>query len=173
MAMGINMNNQEQPELAAKRFMRDQNIAQRPEVRSSAYQANVNGSEVTLQSSGLNPRKKEAVGKEDVDNVSIFERPPDKLHERNTPPDQLNEAVTRLNNSIQNVQRNLEFSMDDKSGRVVIKVTDKETDEVVRQIPSDEVLALAQQLQEMVESKKSRENQGYTGMEGMLLKTRA
>jgi flagellar protein FlaG len=41
------------------------------------------------------------------------------------------------------VRRELEFTIDDVSGNTVITVRNKETGEVVRQIPAEEVLALA------------------------------
>ncbi len=51
-------------------------------------------------------------------------------------------AVNQINEFVQSVQRDLLFSMDDDSGRTVIKVMDRSTGELVRQIPSEEVLAL-------------------------------
>lgn len=59
---------------------------------------------------------------------------------------ELNEAVTELQSRLQNVQRDLNFSVDDSTGEVVVKVIDGESGKVVRQIPSEEVLKLAQQL---------------------------
>jgi flagellar protein FlaG len=57
---------------------------------------------------------------------------------------ELDYAVSRLNEYIQNSRRDLHFSVDKGSGRVVLKVIDPETREVIRQIPSEEVIALAQ-----------------------------
>ena len=59
---------------------------------------------------------------------------------------ELDYAVSRLNEYIQNSRRDLYFSVDEGSGRVVVKVIDSETREVIRQIPSEEVIALAQDL---------------------------
>ncbi|WP_250658617.1 flagellar protein FlaG [Alkalimarinus coralli] len=61
---------------------------------------------------------------------------------------QLEGAVTKLNDYIQNVQRDLEFQTDDSSGKTVITVVDRQTSEVVRQIPDDVALRLAQDLQQ-------------------------
>ena len=55
-------------------------------------------------------------------------------------------AVTRLNDYVQNVQRNLEFSVDEVTGCTVITVLDAQTDEVIRQIPAKEMLAVMQDL---------------------------
>jgi flagellar protein FlaG len=43
----------------------------------------------------------------------------------------------------------LQFSVDDKSGETMIKVVDSKTDEVVRQIPSEEVVRLRQRLEDV------------------------
>jgi flagellar protein FlaG len=62
--------------------------------------------------------------------------------------EKLNEAVTKLNDYIQSVQRNLQFNVDDDSGRMVVKVIDRNTNEVVRQIPDEMALKMAQNLQQ-------------------------
>ncbi len=48
----------------------------------------------------------------------------------------------------QMVQRELRFSIDRDSGKTVIKVMDASTQELVRQIPSDEALRFARKLSE-------------------------
>ena len=50
---------------------------------------------------------------------------------------------------MQSVKRNLNFSIDDSSGQVVVKVIDGDSGEVVRQIPSEEVLKLAARLDDV------------------------
>ena len=44
------------------------------------------------------------------------------------------------------MQRSLQFSIDETNGRTVIKVVDKNTQEVIRQIPEEQVLELAARL---------------------------
>lgn len=57
-------------------------------------------------------------------------------------------AVAQLNDYVQNVQRDLQFKLDDDSGKTVVTVIDRETAEVVRQIPDEMALKLAQKLQQ-------------------------
>jgi len=59
------------------------------------------------------------------------------------------EAVERIRNQVQSLQRNLDFSVDDSTGQVVIKVLDGDSGKVVRQIPSEDILRLAERLDEM------------------------
>ncbi len=50
------------------------------------------------------------------------------------------------------VRRDLNFSIDRDSGMTVVKVIDPSSKEVVRQIPPEEMLALARRLAEMAQS---------------------
>ena len=63
-------------------------------------------------------------------------------------PRQVEEAVANLNEYVQSVQRDLQFRLDDNSGKTVITVYDRTTEEVVRQIPDDVALRLARDLQQ-------------------------
>jgi flagellar protein FlaG len=58
----------------------------------------------------------------------------------------LSEAVNRINDIIQNTQRDLLFSIDEGSGRSTITVMDSQTKEVIRQIPSEDVLRMVEHL---------------------------
>jgi flagellar protein FlaG len=57
-------------------------------------------------------------------------------------------AVKKINDFIQVIRRDLQFSVDEDTGMTVVKVMDAETEEVIRQIPSEEVLAIAANLEE-------------------------
>jgi flagellar protein FlaG len=60
----------------------------------------------------------------------------------------LKKAVDDLNDFIQNTHRDLQFSIDDKSGTLIVKVIDSKTEKVIRQIPNEETLRLARSLAE-------------------------
>lgn len=78
-----------------------------------------------------------------------------KITETETPAamtqDNLNEAINTLNQVPVIKERNLSFSVDDISGRSVIKLRDKQTDEVIKQIPSEELLKVAQDVKRLQE----------------------
>ena len=63
--------------------------------------------------------------------------------------ERLESSVSQLKDLVQAVQRDLQFSIDDFSGRTVITVLDSKTEEIIRQIPSEEVLALAKSIDSM------------------------
>lgn len=64
---------------------------------------------------------------------------------------QVEEAVSRINEYVQNQQRTIRFSVDEQSGRDVVTVLDQKTDEVIRQIPREEILVVARRLSEQVD----------------------
>ena len=62
--------------------------------------------------------------------------------------EQLDDAVSQLNDFVQNVQRDLQFEVDNDLGQTIVKVVDQSTKEVIRQIPDELALRLAENLQQ-------------------------
>lgn len=60
--------------------------------------------------------------------------------------EQLTKAVKDINNTIQALSQNLEFTVDTDSERVVVKIVDQQTKEVLRQIPTEEALEISKSL---------------------------
>ena len=68
--------------------------------------------------------------------------------EANPDREALDQAVSSMNSFVQNLQRDLQFEVDLDLGQTVISVVDRSTNEVIRQIPSEEAVARAQRLRE-------------------------
>ncbi len=62
--------------------------------------------------------------------------------------EQIQQAVSDINEYVQSVQRDIHFSIDEDSGKTIIRVRDQESGELIRQIPEDIFLNLAQKLKE-------------------------
>lgn len=58
-------------------------------------------------------------------------------------------AVAEIEKFLSNGRRNLEFSTDEESGKVVVKVIASETGELIRQLPSEEALRIANSLSDV------------------------
>lgn len=58
-------------------------------------------------------------------------------------------AVQSANAYVQSVASSLQFSLDQDSGRTVVKMVDTETEEVLRQFPSEEMLAISKSIDRM------------------------
>lgn len=63
-----------------------------------------------------------------------------------------NRAVSKVNDFVKQIGRNLEFSVDESSGRVIITVRESETGKIIRQIPPEELLIIADLVRENLES---------------------
>ncbi len=59
------------------------------------------------------------------------------------------QAVTEIADYIQRISRELQFRVDEHSGSTVITVLDSQTDEIVRQIPAEEAVAMARYIEEV------------------------
>jgi flagellar protein FlaG len=60
--------------------------------------------------------------------------------------EQLHQVVDRMNDFVQSSQRDLSFSIDDETGHDVVRVIDTSTEEVVRQMPSEEFLDISKSM---------------------------
>lgn len=72
--------------------------------------------------------------------------------EANTRQQQLKDALSKLNDTVQKTQPQLEFSVDSDTDLHVVKLVDKDSGEVIRQFPSKEAIELAKSIDQ------------YTGM---------
>jgi flagellar protein FlaG len=59
---------------------------------------------------------------------------------------QITDAVKKINQSMSTQSRGLEFSVDTDSKRTIVKVVDRQTNELIRQIPTVETLEIAHAL---------------------------
>lgn len=59
---------------------------------------------------------------------------------------QLTQAVASVNQTMQKLAPGLEFSIDQESNRTIVKVVDKQTNELIRQMPSAEMLEISKAL---------------------------
>ncbi|MDR3482771.1 MAG: flagellar protein FlaG [Burkholderiaceae bacterium] len=59
---------------------------------------------------------------------------------------QVSQAVQKINKAMESQAQGIEFSMDSSSHRIVVKIVDQQNNQVIRQIPSKEALAIADSL---------------------------
>jgi len=79
--------------------------------------------------------------------------------------DQLKRAVESINKAMVQSNQSLEFSVDPNTKTPVVKVTDTETGRVISQYPSEQVLAIAQSIDEYLSQHQLQQ--------GLLLKQKA
>jgi flagellar protein FlaG len=75
--------------------------------------------------------------------AAVLKAPPQDVS-----PTVLNKAVDAANDHLKQIDSELAFQLDQKTGIVVVKLIDRKTNEVLRQVPSKEALAIARALSE-------------------------
>jgi flagellar protein FlaG len=63
--------------------------------------------------------------------------------------EQLKNVVEGINKMLKQANRSLEFSVDKDTNRQVVKLVDSETGDVIRQFPSDEMLAISRAIDQV------------------------
>lgn len=63
--------------------------------------------------------------------------------------EQVKQAVEHVNKMVQSMTNDLKFTVDEDTGIQVVKVMDTRTKDVIRQIPSEEVVAIAKALDQL------------------------
>lgn len=79
--------------------------------------------------------------------------------------ERLQQAVSEMNSFVQNLQRDLQFKLDTDLDKTVISIVDSTTKEVIRTIPSEQVLDRLRGLKALAET--------GIGADGLLLKEQA
>lgn len=63
--------------------------------------------------------------------------------------EQVKEAAEKINEFIETMTHDLSFSVDKDTNRTVVKVLERESGDVIRQIPAEEILKIAKMLDEL------------------------
>ncbi|MFJ4054488.1 flagellar protein FlaG [Pseudomonas sp. NPDC089743] len=111
---------------------------------------------VKLNLSYPTARSAEQVGDKPVSRSADAPRGSDTLEpkavsaaEKGTDAEKVKSAVSEIEKFLSSTRRNLEFSTDEESGKIVVKVIASETGELIRQLPSEEALRIAHSLSDV------------------------
>jgi len=73
---------------------------------------------------------------------------PESEEGRGQEREKIEEKVSELNSFVQNIQRGIQFSVHEETGRSIISITDKDTGEEIRRFPSEQVLSMSAKIAE-------------------------
>ena len=104
---------------------------------TSAATPSSNRPEVSIRNLVKTDEASQAVGSEDISDTQA------------TRVETATSAVEKFKTVVQDLQRNLDFSVDDSSGQVVVKVMDGDSGQLIRQIPAEDLLRLSERLEDM------------------------
>jgi len=111
----------------------------------------ISSNQIKIQAlDGAQPTKASSVvAKEDILSPVVVNVVDEQQEQQAQQPEEdVHVAVSQINDYVQNLQRNLQFTVDEVTGKDVVTIIDSESKEVIRQLPSEEALELARRLQE-------------------------
>ena len=113
------------------------------QVQTTGAKPAVNRSTVSADNAAEQSRQSVAIAKIHAEQVEMSR-------------DELENVVSQLQDYVQSIQRDMQFHIDDATGRVIVQVIDSNSNEVVRQIPSEEMLAIARHLADAIENNEPK-----------------
>jgi flagellar protein FlaG len=118
---------------------------------SAAASAHVHAAKTAQASPAAVQVAKDAAAKPETAAAKVKLQAPEKVDLGFNPQEMrenIQEAIDRLNQQLKANGRDLSFQMDEEINRPIITVRNIETGEVVRQIPSEEIIRMAHTLEE-------------------------
>nr|WP_216600879.1 flagellar protein FlaG [Alteromonas sp. 07-89-2] len=117
----------------------------------SELNANRNGQQTGEQSQLANQAKQAQFSGTNVDEQNNAQASGQQADNKNVERNgaQLDEAVAKVESFLKVQNRDLAFTIDEETNRSVVTVKDSQSGDVIRQIPSEEVLKLAERIQEL------------------------
>lgn len=122
----------------------DNNPAQRANAQAAAQAANQSAQGGQGVQNAQGPQSSNAAESANASRAASEPRT-----DQNIDRETLLQAVEEVRSAIAPVAQNLLFSIDNDTGRTVVKVVDSSTDEVIRQIPSEELLAISKAMDKL------------------------
>ena len=83
----------------------------------------------------------------------------------------LDKAVASVKEFIESTNRQLDFKVDEETGRTLVRVIDPDSGDLIRQLPPEELIAVAEVLEQLGSQKEARSANG--GLSGLLLRAEA
>jgi flagellar protein FlaG len=111
--------------------------------------AETNNQAVDKQDVNKQDINKQDINKQDVNKQDVNKQEKSIQDIAEVSAEQMKAAVLQLSEILQTNNRQLSFSVDEDSNKQVVKVTDVVTGEMIRQIPTEEVLKLSERLQDL------------------------
>ncbi|QCU90462.1 flagellar protein FlaG [Thiomicrorhabdus sediminis] len=85
------------------------------------------------------------------------------------PAEQAEKVIEALNKRFAQQERGVQFSLDQDTNSSVLKLIDKDTDEVIKQFPSEDSLRIIKNIQNYLDSANERGVSSKEGLTGSLL----
>lgn len=125
-----------------------------PPAKEKVSDANVKQAQSTSETNAQAPvQAKEPVNKQ-TESKAMAEQVNAEAR-REAVKEKVNQAIPKVRELMEKNQRSLDFKVAEKENRIIITVIDKETDKVIRQIPPEDLLQMAESLDQGLDGLQS------------------
>ncbi len=107
-----------------------------------------NGVETIMQDKQISPQKRDEVKRQGVQKPEDL-KAAEQLSKTEKGQAKIERIAEAMDKYVKSVQRDLNIRVDHESGKVMVKVLSRDTGEVIREIPPEELLKLASRMEEM------------------------
>ncbi len=98
---------------------------------------------------GMSGSASAATAQAPLKETRVTTQPRNPLQDAARSADEIQQDIEKMNDQLKSMNRSIRFTVDDESHDIVVKVVDKNTGEVVMEIPPEEVLKLRERMSEM------------------------
>jgi flagellar protein FlaG len=91
----------------------------------------------------------EAIAQTSTSRNSENTKPRKTLQKENRSADEVRKDLDIINTQLQNMNRSIQFSIDESSHDIVVRVVDKESGKLIRQLPPESLLRLREHMAEI------------------------
>ena len=112
----------------------------------------VSNASMSMQAMSAAPVRDAQTARNQTESAASVETRSENIQSNTSPQEQaqrvpsageLQKALEEVEKAVAPMAQSLQFTLDKDSGKTVVKVMDTDTNEVIRQIPSEEVLAIS------------------------------
>ena len=112
----------------------------------------IGNASMSMQAMSAAPARDAQAARNQTESAGTVETRPENVQQTGSAQEQaqrvpsageLQKALEEVEKAVAPMAQSLQFSLDKDSGKTVVKVMDTDTNEVIRQIPTEEVLAIS------------------------------
>jgi len=90
-----------------------------------------------------------AIPQASTNRSGVVEQPRKVLQKETRSAEEIHKDLAMINEQLKSLNSSIQFSVDDKANEVIVRIVDRDTGEVIRQIPPESIVRLRESLKEM------------------------
>jgi flagellar protein FlaG len=90
-----------------------------------------------------------AISQASTNRDNAIEQPRKVLQKETRSAEEIHKDLEMINEQLKSANSSIQFSVDDKSNEVIVRIVDRDSGEVIRQIPPESIVRLRERMKDM------------------------